>query len=465
MPGASLMVNQYWDRQLGFGSKDATGSVLPSSSPSFPSDQPMHYLGQNVSVGGFGTSIGQVSVYIGSETGAITDVFLELWDTCANVVTSSATVLWSEKMYVSGPPDFNSLNVVPPVVIPGGHIAIVVKKYGTMISERIIFGGNIPAFDTESPNIDGGVWGGNHGQAMVGIDSTGRMGTLALALSYPDPLGDAPNPPPPIPNVPTVVTPVYETHTVVTGTSDQGTEVKVSLQNGTLLGSTAALSGTSYSVTIPKQVVGTLLSVTANYPSGSSSAGRTATVQANPSPLPYPPLPYADNTLSIVFNTKDSSWWTWTGWTPEAFVRHRATAEGEEVYMASGRMAYQMSGDDDAGTAIVSEADFGPSGGESTFKNKLMRRAYFILSGDADTVAEAAVSPSLTDPPVYQNKVRLDMNTTAAEARHFTGKRCYLPFSSGTGESLRSYAPRMRLIAEGPIIIHDAAVEYSERES
>lgn len=181
----------------------------------------------------------------------------------------------------------------------------------------------------------------------------------------------------------------------------------------------------------------------------------------------------ASTSMTIVFCTKDASWWMWTGWSPEAYVRHRAAGAGEDVYMASGRQAYKMGGDPsvpgseylDDGVPIESEAHFGPSAGESTFKNKLMRRAYFVLSGDDDSVVEAQTSRGLTEPPQYDTAVTLDMNTSAAEARHWTGRRCYLPFTSGIGESIRSYAPRMLLSGTGRIIIHDVALEYSERES
>lgn len=170
-------------------------------------------------------------------------------------------------------------------------------------------------------------------------------------------------------------------------------------------------------------------------------------------------------TISIVFNTKDSSWWLWTDWNPEAYVRHRATGTGEEVYMASGAEVFMMGGDDDAGVDIVSAAEFGPSAGESTFKNKFMRRAYFVLSGASNAIVKASAAPALIEPPLYQTPVFLDLHSAAAEARHVTGKRCYLPLISGTGQSISSYAPRMMLQGQGPIVIHDAAVEYSERES
>lgn len=179
-----------------------------------------------------------------------------------------------------------------------------------------------------------------------------------------------------------------------------------------------------------------------------------------------PPIPnMSGEVISLVFNTKDSSWWVWTDWNPEAHVRHRATGASEEVYMASGAEVFMMGGADDAGADIVSEAQFGPSAGDSTFKNKFMRRAYFVLSGESGASVTASASPALTEPPLYQNPVPLDLHSAAAETRHVTGKRCYLPLTSGVGQSISSYAPRMLLSGTGPIVIHDAAVEYSERES
>ena len=87
-------------------------------------------------------------------------------------------------------------------------------------------------------------------------------------------------------------------------------------------------------------------------------------------------------TSTIVFNTRDGSWWLWEGWTPVAYSQHRLSSNKESYLMGDNNgTVYSIGGADDAGAAINYEAVVGPAVLGSPTQIKRVRRAYIIVSG------------------------------------------------------------------------------------
>lgn len=158
--------------------------------------------------------------------------------------------------------------------------------------------------------------------------------------------------------------------------------------------------------------------------------------------------------LTLVYETREGSWWVWDGWTPTAYARFHGNG-AEAVYFGTSTGAiYSVGGTTDSGTAIGYEAVFGPTTGGINTRDKIMLRAYFVVSVTSGTL-NAAVSPS--DTAAFGSSVVL-----AAGANTQRLKK-YLPLNVA-GETT-TFAPRFRLSGTGQVTIHDVGLEWTERES
>lgn len=159
---------------------------------------------------------------------------------------------------------------------------------------------------------------------------------------------------------------------------------------------------------------------------------------------------------TIVYDTNDGTWWVWDGWSPTCFSQFRFAEEEVLCHADAWGGVYKMTGTTDDGAAIPFEAIFGPATGGINFREKIMRRAFFAAAVNPGANLQASVAVSDTD--AFGTAV-----TLAGSAATTRIKRS-LPLTAGTDE-INVYAPRIKLSGTGVVTIHDAGIEWAERET
>lgn len=159
---------------------------------------------------------------------------------------------------------------------------------------------------------------------------------------------------------------------------------------------------------------------------------------------------------TVVYDTNDGTWWVWDGWSPCAFAPFRIAGQEILCHTDGWGGVYQMTGTTDNGTAIPYEAIFGPSTGGINFREKIMRRAFFAVSVNSGASLQASVAVS--DTGAFGTAITL--GSSAATTRI---KRS-VPLTNGADE-IDVYAPRIKLAGTGIVTIHDAGIEWAERET
>lgn len=185
---------------------------------------------------------------------------------------------------------------------------------------------------------------------------------------------------------------------------------------------------------------------------GTASAGVDTTTGLYMLSLPLDSATTPSHTL--VFDTRDRTWWLWDGWQPRAWTTFRFTGEAEiSVHADANGKLYSLGGTTDEGAAIPYEAVFGPTTAGNAFRDKLLRRAYFVVSMSVGATMEAAVAT--TDTGAFGTPI------TLTAAANITRLRQMVPFI--TGQPVQAYSPKFRLSGLGLITLHDIAIDFSER--
>lgn len=162
---------------------------------------------------------------------------------------------------------------------------------------------------------------------------------------------------------------------------------------------------------------------------------------------------------TLVYNTRDGTWWEWTAWSPEVWAMYRKDGTTETPFMGDGNgSVYWIGGTTDNGDTISWEATFGPSTFGADFRQKILHRAFIVASMEANSTMHMATSR--VDAGNYVVPQQTLLNPTTA----ITRIRKWLPlYQDAAGNS--AYAPRIKLYGAGPFTLYNIGVEYSEAES
>ena len=166
---------------------------------------------------------------------------------------------------------------------------------------------------------------------------------------------------------------------------------------------------------------------------------------------------------TLIYNTTDQSWWEWSDWRITGYTA-MAYGDTREVHLFGGegyvwRQNIAPNDRDQLSTdPIATDAIFGPVTGGQNFRNRILRRAYVVVTAAANAQIQLQVSTADRDAAANWPADWFTWTATAPATR----LKVDLPIK--TGQPNQAYAPRLRVKTVGMVTLHDVGFEWTETE-